>query len=81
MVSVLAFYSDDSSSNPAGYSNLINEKMKIKRKRGQDWPNLKKVISKKVCLKDGQSTSVEHTPRLQEVKGLSHVRGLVDLFD
>ena len=33
VVSVLAFYSDDPSSNPAGYLNFLYEKTKINKKR------------------------------------------------
>ena len=62
MVSVLAFYSDDLSSSPGGYLNFLYEKTQMKQKIGRGWPIFKRVISKKVCLKDGQSTSVEHAP-------------------
>ena len=33
VVSVLAFHSDDLSSNPAGYLNFLYEKTKINKKR------------------------------------------------
>ena len=33
VVSVLAFYSDDPSSNPAGYLNFLDEKKQINQKR------------------------------------------------
>ena len=41
MVSVLAFYSDNLSSNPAGYLNVLCEKTKINEKR-QGLAHLKK---------------------------------------
>ena len=41
VVSVLAFYSDDRSSNPAGYLNFLHEKMKISKKEARVGPSLK----------------------------------------
>ena len=41
MVSVLAFYLDDPSSNPAGYLNFLNEKTKINEKEAGVGPSLK----------------------------------------
>ena len=35
LVSILAFNSDDPSSNPAGYLNFLNEKTKINKERGR----------------------------------------------
>ena len=43
MVSVLAFYSDDPSSIPAGYINFMYEKTKINEKEARVGPSLKKV--------------------------------------
>ena len=44
MVSVPAFYSDDPSSNPAGYLiNFLYEKTKINEKEAGVGPSLKKV--------------------------------------
>ena len=45
MVSILAFYSDDLSSNPAGYLNFLYEKMKINEKEAGVGPSLKKTLS------------------------------------
>ena len=42
VVSFLAFYSDDPSSNPAGYLNFLYKKTKILQKRGRGWPIFKK---------------------------------------
>ena len=43
VVSVLAFYSDDLSSNPADYlNNFLYEKTKISKKDAVDDPSLKK---------------------------------------
>ena len=41
VVSVLAVYSDDTSSNPAGYLNFLHEKMKINEKEAGVGPSLK----------------------------------------
>ena len=38
VVRVFAFYSDDKSSNHAGYLNFQNEKTKMNKTRGQSWP-------------------------------------------
>ena len=42
VVSVLAFYSNDPSSNPAGYLNFLNEKTKINEREAEVGPSLKK---------------------------------------
>ena len=42
MVSILAFYSDDPSLNPAGYLNFMYEEMKINEKHAGVGPSLKK---------------------------------------
>ena len=44
VVSVPAFYSGNLSLNPAGYLNFLYEKTKIKQKRGQVRPILKKYL-------------------------------------
>ena len=41
VVSVLAFYSDDPSSNPAGYLNFLCEKTRINKKEAGVDPSLK----------------------------------------
>ena len=45
VVSVLAFYSDDLSSNPADYLNFLYEKTKINEKEAGVGPSLKKLMS------------------------------------
>ena len=50
MVNVLAFYSDDPSSNPAGYLNFLYEKTKINDKEAGVGPSLKKSAVKFVYL-------------------------------
>ena len=42
VVSILSLYSDNSSSNPAGYLNFRYKKKKNKEKRCLDWPILKR---------------------------------------
>ena len=42
VVSILAGYSDNPSSNPAGYLNFLYEKMKINEKEAGVGPSLKK---------------------------------------
>ena len=42
LVSVLALYSEDPSSYPAGYLNFLNEKTKINEKDSEIGPSLKK---------------------------------------
>ena len=55
MVSVLAFYSNDPSSNPAGYLNFLYKKTKINEKEAGGWP-----IFKKTKLSPSwQTTSIE----------------------
>ena len=41
--SILAFYSGDPSSNPAGYLNFLYEKTKINEKEAGVGPSLKKL--------------------------------------
>ena len=43
VVSVHAFYSDDPSSNPAGYLNFLYEKTKINKKEAGEGPSFKKL--------------------------------------
>ena len=43
VVSILEFYSNDLSSNPAGYLNFLCEKTKINEKEAEAGPSLKKV--------------------------------------
>ena len=61
VVSVLAFYSNDPSSNPAGFLNFLNENTKMNEKRGRDWPIFK-------TLKAAR-TVVQRIPHNQEVVG------------
>ena len=42
VVNVLAFYSDNPSSNPVGYLNFLNKKTKINEKEARVGPSLKK---------------------------------------
>ena len=42
VVSVLAFYSDNPSSNPAGYLNFLHKNTKINEKEARVGPSLKK---------------------------------------
>ena len=44
MVRNLAFYSNDLSSNPAGYLNFLYDKTKINKKEAVVGPSLKKVL-------------------------------------
>ena len=46
MVSVLAFYSDNLSSNPAGFFNILYEKTKISEKEAGVGPSLEKKFGK-----------------------------------
>ena len=50
MVSVLAFYSNNPSSNPAGYFNFLYEKTKINKKEAGGWPIFKKSAGSENCL-------------------------------
>ena len=51
VVSVLAFYSDDPSSNPAvNFCKIVIEKNENKQKRGRGWP----IFFKKSCLEKAQ---------------------------
>ena len=50
MVSILAFYSDNLSLNPAGYLNFLYEKTKINKKEAGVGPYLKKSAVKIVYL-------------------------------
>ena len=43
VVRILAFYSDNPSSNAAGYLNFLYEKTKINEKEAGDGPSLKTV--------------------------------------
>ena len=45
VVSVLAVYSDDTSSNPAGYLNFLYERMKINEKEAGVGPSLKGLLN------------------------------------
>ena len=62
MVRVLAFYSDDPSSNPAGYLNFLYEKMKMSEKEagvGQSFQTLVKTeIGAKLTLTSCRSVEL-----------------------
>ena len=53
VVSLLAFYSNDPSSNPAKvysfFCNIVFEKNENKQKRGRVWPTLKKYYKWEKC--------------------------------
>ena len=70
MVSVLAFYSNDPGSNPAGFLNFLYEKTKINEKETGVGSSLKKLVTPGLVelpklLREGNDTHFAH-------KSLSH---------
>ena len=59
MISIPAFYSDNPSSNPAGYLNFLYKKTKIKEKEAGVGPSIKKWLIGPVACWSKTHVSIE----------------------